>query len=270
MFLRHSDIGAGRCPGREALLIVLLCAAAFFVNNSFLPSDLMECRNLVTAREMVGEGRWLLPTMNGELRLEKPLLPTWTAALVEAVRPHDMGAQRAVAGLMALLWTFFVYAIALHTTGKRSVAWMVAAVVLLSLMPEKKMRYLLPVMVPCAFAVAHLVDYYETDRQASPAKSPETFLGVSPARRSLRKHFWASFQPGGQGFGSGLVGVPHQRLCHCPDCPGSAYIARAPMRTCLLMVNDGSADDSLALMEDAERRKVPCHSSCQFPDKPQP
>ena len=196
MFLRHSDIGAGRCPGREALLIVLLCAAAFFVNNSFLPSDLMECRNLVTAREMVGEGRWLLPTMNGELRLEKPLLPTWTAALVEAVRPHDMGAQRAVAGLMALLWTFFVYAIALHTTGKRSVAWMVAAVVLLSLMPEKKMRYLLPVMVPCAFAVAHLVDYYETDRQASPAKSPETFLGVSPARRSLRKHFWASFLPG--------------------------------------------------------------------------
>ena len=30
----------------------------------------MESRNLITAREMVSEGNWLIPTMNGELRLE--------------------------------------------------------------------------------------------------------------------------------------------------------------------------------------------------------
>ncbi len=108
--------------GKETIWIVLLCLAAFFVNNSCLPSDIMECRNLVTAREMVSDGHWLVPTMNGELRLEKPLLPTWIAAVVEAVRPHDIGAQRAVAGIMAMIWTFFVYAIAVYTTKKRSYA----------------------------------------------------------------------------------------------------------------------------------------------------
>lgn len=87
--------------------IITLCIAAFFVNNGALQTDIMESRNIVTAREMVSDGNWLVPTMNGELRLEKPPLPTWVAAVVETVVPDNLKAQRAAAddgrGMDALL-----------------------------------------------------------------------------------------------------------------------------------------------------------------------
>jgi 4-amino-4-deoxy-L-arabinose transferase-like glycosyltransferase len=41
----------------------------------------MEARNFITAREMIDDGNWLLTTMNGEARYEKPPLPTWITAL---------------------------------------------------------------------------------------------------------------------------------------------------------------------------------------------
>jgi 4-amino-4-deoxy-L-arabinose transferase-like glycosyltransferase len=40
----------------------------------------MEARNFITAREMLIDGNWLLTTMNGEPRYQKPPLPTWLAA----------------------------------------------------------------------------------------------------------------------------------------------------------------------------------------------
>jgi 4-amino-4-deoxy-L-arabinose transferase-like glycosyltransferase len=40
----------------------------------------MEARNFVTAREMITDNNWLLTTMNGEARYEKPPLPTWITA----------------------------------------------------------------------------------------------------------------------------------------------------------------------------------------------
>lgn len=62
-----------------------------------LPTDIMESRNIITAREMVSDGNWLVPTMNGELRLEKPPLPTWVAGGIEKVFPDSLSAQRAAA-----------------------------------------------------------------------------------------------------------------------------------------------------------------------------
>ncbi|MHB1108669.1 MAG: ArnT family glycosyltransferase, partial [Lutibacter sp.] len=38
---------------------------------------IMEARNFITAREMVQDNHWLLTTMNGEARYQKPPLPTW-------------------------------------------------------------------------------------------------------------------------------------------------------------------------------------------------
>lgn len=42
-----------------------------------LPVSIMEARNFITAREMLQENNWLLTTLNGEPRYEKPPLPTW-------------------------------------------------------------------------------------------------------------------------------------------------------------------------------------------------
>jgi 4-amino-4-deoxy-L-arabinose transferase-like glycosyltransferase len=42
---------------------------------------IMEARNFITAREMVNDGNWILTTMNGEARYQKPPLPTWLTAI---------------------------------------------------------------------------------------------------------------------------------------------------------------------------------------------
>ncbi len=111
-----------RYYNKEYLWIIVLCLAAFFLNNNALPTDIMESRNIVTAREMVQDGNWLVPTMNGELRLEKPPLPTWIAAAIESIHPHALDAQRMAAGVMALVWVAYLYLIAKYISRRRDFA----------------------------------------------------------------------------------------------------------------------------------------------------
>lgn len=104
-------------------IILVVCFFAFFLNNQIIPADLMESRNLATAQEMVREGNYLTPTMNGELRLEKPPLPTWIAAAIEMIAPGNLVAQRCAAGLIATVLVFFLYFIASHLTRNRVIAF---------------------------------------------------------------------------------------------------------------------------------------------------
>ncbi len=72
---------SGRHTAAAAGLLVVLSLFTVAWNVGGQPvTDLMEVRNLITAREMADTGQWLIPTMNGRLRLEKPPLPTWAAA----------------------------------------------------------------------------------------------------------------------------------------------------------------------------------------------
>lgn len=107
---------AYRTPLERTLRMLLLCvvvAITFFANNRLIAPDIMESRNLITAREMVEKGNYLIPTMNDKLRLEKPPLPTWVAASIESVSPGDVALQRAAAGLMGVLLVVFFYLFAL-------------------------------------------------------------------------------------------------------------------------------------------------------------
>ena len=101
------------------LFILVVCWFAFFVNNSSVYEDIMESRNLVTAHEMIEYDNWLVPTMNGELRLDKPPLPTWVAAGIEYLAPDNISLQRAAAGVMATLMAFFLYFFASSLSGNR-------------------------------------------------------------------------------------------------------------------------------------------------------
>ncbi|MCD8296172.1 MAG: glycosyltransferase family 39 protein [Prevotella sp.] len=95
-------------------LVLLVSIVTFFVNNNVITPDIMESRNIITAREMVYDGHWIIPTMNGELRLEKPPLPTWLAAVAEIVSPDNIALQRGMAGLAAVLLVFYFYYFAKH------------------------------------------------------------------------------------------------------------------------------------------------------------
>ena len=41
---------------RDAILLVVFCLITFFANRAALPTDIMESRNIITAREMVSDG----------------------------------------------------------------------------------------------------------------------------------------------------------------------------------------------------------------------
>lgn len=94
---------------KEKWTLLLVCFITFFVNNYVFVPDIMESRNIVTAREMVYDGHWLVPTMNGDLRLEKPPLPTWISAVAEIISPDNLPLQRAMAGVAAIFLVFCFY-----------------------------------------------------------------------------------------------------------------------------------------------------------------
>lgn len=61
--------------------ICFLVALMLLPNLDIIQTSIMEARNFITAREMVNDGHWLLTTMNGEPRYQKPPLPTWITAI---------------------------------------------------------------------------------------------------------------------------------------------------------------------------------------------
>lgn len=89
------------------LIIFLVGIIVFFLNLGSMTVDIMEARNFVTVREMIQSGDWLHPTLNGELRLEKPPLPTWiTAVFASIFGIKDLFFLRLPASLISL-WLLF-------------------------------------------------------------------------------------------------------------------------------------------------------------------
>ena len=110
-------------------LIIIVCFFAFFINNQVVPADIMEARNLATAQEMVREGNYLVPTMNDELRLEKPPLPTWIAAGIEHITPGNLVVQRYATGLVATLMIIFLYLLVSRIARNRTIG-LISALIL--------------------------------------------------------------------------------------------------------------------------------------------
>jgi 4-amino-4-deoxy-L-arabinose transferase-like glycosyltransferase len=94
----------------QLFLLLLIAFIAFVVNNGTIEANIMEARNLTTAREMLQKNNWFEPTMNGELRLEKPPLPTWiAAATMYMAGTENLSLLRLPAALAALLMVFFLF-----------------------------------------------------------------------------------------------------------------------------------------------------------------
>ena len=115
---------------QDFLLLTLLSLIAFWAHNTVLSPDIMESRNLVSAREMAVDGHWLVPTLNGALRLEKPPLPTWLTALTWRIRPDSLALQRGMAGLAGWLLVVSMYRSVLLLRGRRAALF--SALVLLT------------------------------------------------------------------------------------------------------------------------------------------
>jgi len=111
-------------------LLLLICFCSFFFNIGVMEVDLMEARNLVTAREIIDNDNWLIPTMNGEIRLAKPPLPTWFAALASL---SDGGSDnlawlRIPNAIASTLLILFCYGLCWTMSRDRTLAFMAAAI----------------------------------------------------------------------------------------------------------------------------------------------
>ncbi|MCJ8165883.1 glycosyltransferase family 39 protein [Pontibacter sp. E15-1] len=117
----------------QLAVLLLLTGLTFFTHLGALEPTLMEARNFITAREMTEHHNWLIPTMNGELRLAKPPLPTWATALagVRAGDMYNLAALRFPASVMAGLTVLFLFLLARQLTRDRLVPFL-AGLVLLS------------------------------------------------------------------------------------------------------------------------------------------
>ena len=89
-----------------SIVIVLMLLVHLDVPNI----TIMEARNFITAREIVQDNNWLLTTMNGEPRYEKPPLPTWLTAISGLLfGMKNLFALRLPAAIMVLFLGVFIY-----------------------------------------------------------------------------------------------------------------------------------------------------------------
>ncbi len=96
---------------KQYLFLLLALSLLMLVPNlGILPVNIMEARNLITAREMATDGSWILTTINGEPRYEKPPLPTWLTALSGIIFGFkSLFAMRMPVVLATLLLTGYFY-----------------------------------------------------------------------------------------------------------------------------------------------------------------
>ena len=98
--------------GPQLLILAGACLFFFFVNLGAFDPDLMEVRNFRTAQEILDKDNWLVPTMNGELRLKKPPLPTWATAVTAMIGGREnlfaLRFPAAIAGSLLVLFMFLL------------------------------------------------------------------------------------------------------------------------------------------------------------------
>ncbi|WP_405569624.1 ArnT family glycosyltransferase [Winogradskyella sp. Asnod2-B02-A] len=82
-----------------SLLLFVIVMLGFTIDA--IPVTIMEARNFISAREMLTDNNWILTTMNGEARYEKPPLPTWITA--------SFGYVFGITSVLALRWPALLF-----------------------------------------------------------------------------------------------------------------------------------------------------------------
>lgn len=82
-----------------SLLLFVVVMLGFTIDA--IPVSIMEARNFISAREMLTDNNWVLTTMNGEARFQKPPLPTWITAF--------FGLLFGIKSVLALRWPALLF-----------------------------------------------------------------------------------------------------------------------------------------------------------------
>lgn len=103
------------------IILAFISIVAFFSNLWVRSADLMEARNFITAREMVQNDNYLIPTLNSFLRFEKPPLPTWFTAFIMDITGNfkDEYILRIPVALCGVLFIYLLYYFIKTMTGNK-------------------------------------------------------------------------------------------------------------------------------------------------------
>lgn len=111
------------------VLLILVSILIFFVNLDAIFVNIMEARNFITAREMIQDGNWILTTINGEARYQKPPLPTWLTAFSALIFGlKSLYALRLPAAFMGLITVIYGYKLTLNFTNQKNYALLSALI----------------------------------------------------------------------------------------------------------------------------------------------
>ena len=118
---------------KHILWLLAACIAVFFVHLDALPVNIMEARNFVTAREILLDDNWLLTTINGEPRYQKPPMPTWLTAISAGLFGLDsLYAMRLPAVLITIFSVFFFYRLVQVLTKHKELAFISSLILITS------------------------------------------------------------------------------------------------------------------------------------------
>lgn len=100
---------------KRPILTLLLVVFLMLIIHLDIPNiTIMEARNFITSREMIQDNNWILTTMNGEPRYQKPPLPTWLTAFSGLIfGANSLWALRLPAALFVFISGTSIYLISL-------------------------------------------------------------------------------------------------------------------------------------------------------------
>ena len=143
MFKKIGDfiLNAEKYSDKKYKLILLLVSIfSFFTRLNIEDVGLMESRNFIAAREMVVDGNWLTPTLNGVYRFEKPPFPTWMTALIMKITGdiETTWILRLPAALLSAWLVFLMYRIVKKISNNNFLAFLCAGITATNFMIMKE------------------------------------------------------------------------------------------------------------------------------------
>ena len=122
------------------LILLVVSILSFFTRLSVEDVGLMESRNFIAAREMIVNGNWLIPTLNGVYRFEKPPFPTWMTALIMKITGdiETTWILRLPAAILSVWIIFLMYRIVKRISNNNFLAFISAGITATNFMIMKE------------------------------------------------------------------------------------------------------------------------------------
>ena len=120
---------------KDIFILISLSLFAFLSVMWVKEVDIMEARNFISASEMLQNSDWWTTTLNGQLRFEKPPLPTWFTALTMLITHSKSETILRIPSVLCSIFTvIFLYSSLIKIKKDRLLAFLSSFILLTAFM----------------------------------------------------------------------------------------------------------------------------------------